>query len=143
MYQRNQWLFTQLKTMGLSIDGCTKHTYEILRRGGRFEMLQKNLDSLREIKKQHNFELVFHCVIQKNNFREMEKYVKFATDHGADRIWFNRIVDWKTLDNFKDHDVADTAHPLNAEFKKHLDSIRKYAWSNGRKFVEFPTLDIL
>lgn len=137
MYDKNKWLFDQLDTMGLSVDGCSKEVYEKLRRGGKFEVLQQNLAFLSKIKKHHNFQIVFHCVVQRDNVHQLEDYAHFASKFLADKIWFNRIVDWKTYDDFKTHDVALREHNYFYILKDQLKKIKK------NKLVEFPTLDNL
>ena len=136
-------MFDRCRTIGLSIDGCSSDTYNTLRRGGSFEHLKKNLDFLKDIKSRHGFEVIFHCVVQAKNFMEMENYVHFAESRGADRIWFNRIVDWKTYTDFAEHDVVDPEHPLHTKFKEQLMKIKKYSYKDKKRFVEFPTLDNL
>lgn len=137
MYYKNKWIFDRLDTLGLSIDGCTKEVYEKLRRGGKFEILKRNLSFLVDIKEKHNFKIIFHCVVQAANVQQIEHYIKFATEFSADKIWFNRIVDWKTYNNFEAHDVASKDHRLNHVLQEQLAKIR------NNKLVEFPTLDIL
>lgn len=142
MYNKNQNLFDNLTTLGLSIDGCKKNSYEKLRRGGNFETLKKNLEFISFVKSKHNFILQFHCVVQKDNYKEMKKYVEFAQNYKADKVWFNRLVDWKTMSNFDEHDVVDPKNNRHADFKKHLVELTPYLYKNGERFVEFPTLDI-
>lgn len=139
--EKNPHLAKKIKYIGLSIDGCTTNTYESLRKGGKFSTLLKNLEFIKQLHDQHKFELQYHCVIQKTNYREMEDYIRFAEAHGADKIWFNRIMDWKTLHDFSGEDVADPRHPDHGDFRKRLDEIRPHALKDGKKFVEFPTLD--
>lgn len=136
-YNKNKWLFDRLDTMGLSVDGCSKESYEKLRRGGDFEILKSNLEFLASIKKDHNFQVVFHCVVQKENVHQLEDYTHFAYKFSADKIWFNRIVDWKTYEDFESQDVALKNHEYHNILKEQLGKIRKY------KLVEFPTLDIV
>ena len=137
MYNKNKWLFDRLDTIGLSVDGCSKEVYEKLRRGGRFEILKSNLEFLASIKKDHNFQIVFHCVVQKENVHQLEDYTHFASKFSADKIWFNRIVDWKTYEDFKKQDVALREHEYYDVLKDQLKKIKK------NKLVEFPTLDNL
>lgn len=142
MYHKNKFLFEGMHTIGLSIDGCHKNSYEILRRGGNFEMLKRNLSFLKKIKQHHGFKVIFHCVVQKENYKEMLDYVEFAKEYDADRVWFNRIVDWKTHTNFKDHDIVEATHPEHKDFVRELDLLRPHMMRENQRFVEFPTLDI-
>lgn len=140
MYDKNKFLFDNLTTLGLSIDSCTAQTYEKLRRGGKFDQLKNNLEFLASVKHLHNFKIIFHCIVQQENYCEMEEYVKFAELYKADRVWFNRIVDWKTYDNFKQQDVADPDHSLHEDFKHQLKKLKPYWKKDQQRFVEHPTL---
>lgn len=143
MFNKNKWIFKKCLTVGLSIDGCTRDTYSKLRRGGNFEMLCKNLEFLKKIKEHSYFQLIFHCVVQLENYKEMTEYIQFAKKYSADRVWFNRIVDWKTYQNFKNYDVVDTDHDMNNDFKKELSKVKEIAQNDRSTMIEFPTLDIL
>jgi len=143
MYHKNQWLFEQLNTLGLSIDGSNKDTYEKLRRGGRFDNLCSNLDFIKSIRHKHNFELIYHCVVQKDNFMDMVKYINFAKGFGADKIWFNRIVDWKTYKNFTDVDVVHIDNPDHESFKRVLSEVKIISERDNDADIEFPTLDVV
>jgi len=141
MFNKNKWLFEQLKTLGLSIDGCTKDTYEKLRRGGNFDILCDNLKFINEIKKQYQFKLVYHFVVQKNNYQEMLSYIDFAKSNGADQIWFNRIVDWKTYKVFRDQDVIDVNHSEHQNYKKYFAKLEDVARRHDLYFIGYPTLN--
>lgn len=134
MYDKNKWLFDRLDTIGLSVDGCSKEVYEKLRRGGKFDILKNNLEFLARIKKKHKFKIIFHCVVQKENVHQLEDYAEFASKFSADKIWFNRIINWNTYDNFKSQDVALKDHQYHNILKEQLGKINK------NKLVEFPTL---
>lgn len=137
MYAKNKWLFNQLDTVGLSVDGCSQEVYEKLRRGGKYKILKSNLKFLARIKKNHRFQIVFHCVVQKDNVHQLVDYTHFASRFLADKIWFNRIVDWKTYADFKGQDVALRDHEYYYVLKEQLEKIR------NNRLVEFPTLDNL
>lgn len=136
MYMKNKWLFDHLDTVGLSVDGCSEEVYEKLRRGGKFRILISNLEFLAKIKKHHRFQIVFHCVVQKENVHQLEDYTKFAEGFLADKIWFNKIVDWKTYADFEKEDVSLKNNKYHHVLKEQLGKIRNH------RLVEFPTLDI-
>lgn len=139
MFARNQWMFKQLKRIGVSVDGCTTDTYEVLRKGGKFSLLLENLQFLKQLKQTHNFSLQFHCVVQKINVHQLFDYVKFAFDLGADEVFLNRIIDWKTLKNFSEQDVTDPTHPDHHTLK---DQILKISTLPYQDKVSFPTLKL-
>jgi organic radical activating enzyme len=71
MYQRHLEMFKKLDILNISIDGATKTTYELLRRGGQFEKLLENLEFIKDYHQQ--FAIKFHMVVQKRNWQDMAK----------------------------------------------------------------------
>lgn len=140
MYNKNKWFFDRCKTIGLSIDGCSKNVYEKLRRGGKFDILKNNLEFIKHIKQYHNFMLIFHNVIQVDNYHEMESYINFAKSYLADRVYFNRIVDWGTYENFASRDVANKDHELHSDFQAMLLHIKTKYKHDLDSLIEMPTL---
>lgn len=140
MHQRIKNIFSRLRTLNVSVDGANKHTYEQLRRGGSYAKILDNLAFIREIKKQYGFEFILHVVIQRDNYHEMEQMVDMAEQHGADRIWFNRITNWNTHANFAEMDVADENHAQHYQYLEMLSKIKYRAMGYDRRFIEMPTL---
>jgi sulfatase maturation enzyme AslB (radical SAM superfamily) len=78
--------------ISVSIDAATKETYEHIRRGGRWEMLQENLKLLRDLRKQKRFEsFTISFVVMKYNYTEMKKFVEMGLRLGCDRIHFQKV----------------------------------------------------
>ena len=125
-----------LNHIGISMDGATKHTYEKLRRGGVFELLLENLEFLRSIK---TFDIHLHFVVQRENYREIEQLIEIGIRHGVDKIFLNRITDWNTMVDFKDHAVADSDHPQNSELREIIEKIANIDYGI-KDFVEYRTL---
>lgn len=100
MFNRLSNIFNRLKELNISIDGATKNTYEMLRKGGKFDLL---LENLQFIKKYHNnFKINFHMVVQRSNWHEMRKMTLLAEKFNVDKIWFNKIQNWNSFTNFSD-----------------------------------------
>ena len=138
MHQRHQTLFEKLDILNLSIDGATKTTYELLRRGGSYEKIIENLESAKELKQKYGFRFILHFVVQDRNYRDMDKMVEMAKLYGADRLWFNRITNWNTYSNFVDLDVLDTR---NKNHKECIEQIKKIKNKNhDNLLIEMPTL---
>lgn len=140
MHHRIKNIFSRLQTLNVSIDGATKHTYELLRRGGSYEKILDNLAFVKEIKKKYKFEFIVHVVVQRDNYHEMERMADLAKQYDADRIWFNRITDWNTNNNFAELDVADKKNSHHARYVEMLDKIKNLQISNNERFIEMPTL---
>ncbi len=76
----------------ISIDATTASTYAIVRRGGDFKRLLKNLAFLRDLRTSGEIErLEFSMVVQTLNFREMPGFVRLGEEFAADSIIFNMI----------------------------------------------------
>jgi len=107
MYKRFEELFDKLDVLNISMDGATKETYEQLRRGGSYEKIIENLQTVKELRGKYKFKFILHCVVQTENYRDMIPMIRLAEKYGAERLWFNRITNWNTFQNFKDMDVLD------------------------------------
>lgn len=93
------WADCQLEgrvdTVEVSIDAAEPDTYAIVRRGGDFARLLRNLDFLAKRRAAgaiKEFQLSF--VVQAANFREMPAFVAMGKQFGVDRIRFALIRHW-------------------------------------------------
>jgi len=127
-----------LKELGVSIDGASKETYEKLRLGGSWEKINQNLKCISELRKKHNFRFILHFVVQKGNYYEMEKIVDLGEQYGADGVWLNKIEDWGTMNDFKEHNIFNPAHNEHAQYQTLLENLKQRA--EGNNFIEAPTL---
>jgi MoaA/NifB/PqqE/SkfB family radical SAM enzyme len=110
-----------LQTLGLSIDGATKSTYEELRRGGSFDKIIENLEFIKTLDRK--FKLELHCVVQQKNYKEMYEYIELGKRFDVDKIYFNKITNWNVLADFKDRAVWLPEHPENNIFKNIVKDI--------------------
>lgn len=82
----------------LSLDACTKETYEKLRIGGKFDTLIKNLEYLSKVKKEGKIKTVsILFVLQKDNYKELVNTVKLAIKLGFDKFDITKINNWGTF----------------------------------------------
>ena len=90
--------FTDAKIMmTVSIDAATKESYESIRRGGNFDVLQKNMEYAAQLRKKGDLSyLRFNFVVQKMNYKEMPQFVKWGMDLGIDEVFFTKILNWGT-----------------------------------------------
>ena len=77
-----------------------------------------------------------HYVVQKDNYHEMEDIVMLGEKYNADRVWFSRIQDWNTWNNFKEYNIFDVQHPQHSDYRIQLDKLVKL----NSKIVEEATL---
>lgn len=85
--------------VSISVDAAKKETYKKLR-CGNFDYLLKNLKMLGEHRKNNEikyFELNF--VVQKDNYKEIEDFIKLGEEIHVDKINFTKLNDWNTFSN--------------------------------------------
>ena len=109
-----------IRHLDISIDAGDRETYEKVRLGGKWETLIENLDYVK-----HNMdcEVTLKFVLQKNNLDSLENFVSLV-----ERYQFRGNIipleDWSAMKNFSEHNVMDSAHPLNNKAKQLLDKFR-------------------
>jgi hypothetical protein len=136
-YPRVPYIVRNLHELGVSIDGASKETYEKLRLGGNWEKINKNLECISKLKKQHNFRFILHFVVQKDNYHEMEDIILLGKKYNADRVFLNKLEDWNVLNSYKQHNIHDPAHPLHQDYQRKLKIAESYI---GNDIAEMPTL---
>jgi pyruvate-formate lyase-activating enzyme len=103
----------------VSIDAATPDTYAIVRRGGDFTRLRRNLEFLAKLRAAGDikgFAIAF--VVQSTNFREMPDFLRLGKELGVDRVSFSEIQHWgrgMTREQFFQAQVWRHDHPLRAE----------------------------
>ncbi len=108
-----------IKSADISIDAAYPGTYEVNRRGGKFDILFRNLDFIATLRLKGPIEwLGINMVIQENNFQEMPDFILLGKQFRVDTVYFQQIVNWGT---FSDQEFARRAihfpdHPRHREF---------------------------
>jgi hypothetical protein len=127
LFDERAWTSLKLegnvKDVSVSVDATTEGTYKILRRGGDFARLIRNLEFLGTLRAENKFNyLALICVVQRLNYRELPDFVRMAKIVCADTALFWRIRNWGTysMEEFLDHDVANPDHPEHPAFLKVL-----------------------
>ena len=135
-YKKVPWVIENLQELGISIDGATKHTYEKLRLGGKWDKINENLKCISELKKKYSFRFILHFVVQKDNYHEMEDIIKLGEQYSADRVWLNKIEDWGTMEDFSSQNIWN-----QPDYKQKLSRVIDIIHSrNNDRFIECPTL---
>lgn len=77
----------------VSIDAGKKETYEYLKRGASWDKLCKNLEMIKEAKKNSTSKMktLYNAVISKSNYKEMPEMLEMAKKYDFDRIRFQPI----------------------------------------------------
>lgn len=108
----------------ISLDACTKETYESLRIGGNFDVLLKNLKYISELKKEGKIKYVsILYVLQRQNYKELVGTCKLAIELDFDRLDVTRIFNWGTYTDEEFKEVSmfyENAEPKE-EVKKILE----------------------
>ena len=135
-YKKVPWVIENLQELGISIDGASKHTYEKLRLGGKWDKINENLKCISDLKKKYNFRFILHFVVQKDNYHEMEDIIKLGEQYSADRVWLNKIEDWSTMEDFSLQNIWN-----QPDYKQKLSRVIDLIHSrNNDRFIECPTL---
>lgn len=134
----NQYPYMQqmIERLFISIDAAKKETYEVIRRGGRWEVLMNNLNFTGRLRKGNKIKgLYLMFVVQKLNYREMVDFIQLGYEIGADRICFSRIGNWGIYSEreFIEMDVCD---PRNEEHKQFLQVLKHPFFGASRVSLE-------
>jgi organic radical activating enzyme len=108
----------------ISIDAASAETYAHVRRGGDFNRLKNNLEFIRDLREEKQFNwLVFSMVVQARNFEEIPDFARLGFQYGADRIVFYMIRNWGTFSEsqFEAEFIGGSTHPRHEEFLRILN----------------------
>jgi hypothetical protein len=115
-----------IKTIEISIDASNEQTYNIVRRGGNWNTLMKNLEFISTIKMNNK---IVSFVVQDTNYIEMEDFYILMNKIFKNNInvFFNKIANWGTYSNaeFAIKQVGDESHPEFKTFLQELNKINK------------------
>jgi len=144
MYNRTKKIWDRTKKIGISIDGATRETYELLRQGGSYDKILENLAFLKEKKKEHDFKFYLHFVVQKKNYHEMLKIIELAEKYDVDNVCLNKIEDWNTYENFEEVNITDVQHPEHGKYLEEFGKVKtkcnELKKENKNILIETPTL---
>lgn len=108
-------LLPKLRLMEISIDAASKDVYENVRRPGKWNNLQENIDYLLEVRKSYNFNLSATFVIQKANIDDILNFIDWCNHRN---IWpnFTLLQNWSSFDNFEEQCVHRPQDALHSKF---------------------------
>ena len=117
LFDRRAWddlgLEDQVDLVWISIDAARPDTYAVLRRGGDFRVLLRNLEFLGGLRRRGGFNsLRLDFVVQAANYLEMGAFVDLTRRVGADGVYFLRLRNWGHIPvaEFREMDVCDQRH---------------------------------
>lgn len=107
--------------IAVSIDAATEKTYGLVRPGGNWRLLMKNLAHLAARKRAGAIHAMLRLdfVVQKANYREMAAAAKLARGLGCG-IFFQPIREVYKSPYFAGQQLWKKKHPLHADFLKEL-----------------------
>lgn len=150
-----------LDYLNISCDGCTKETFEGIRRGLHFDHFLQQLQILNSVAP--NLRKNLDCVIMAQNIQQVVELVKFSADFGFASIKFNMLgvnpcignaqdslINYPNVASFYLQKAAEEAARLNInivypgifkgiineeQFSKELAEISNYDWSTVDKRI--------
>ncbi|WP_254981928.1 radical SAM protein [Rhodopseudomonas palustris] len=135
-------LQTMFGSISVSIDAAKADTYAKVRKLGDFGKLIANLEFISKLRQEGVFSnFLIQCVVQADNFREMEDFVDLGQRLAVDGVIFQRLFPYGVYidpTKYEKVDVFSPSHPEHQDFIKVLRSDRL-----KRKGVSFSTFQDL
>ena len=91
-------LHQMVDSIRVSIDASSKKVYDVVRLGGKWDVLMENLKFISRLRKEKiikNFSISF--VVQYENVSEMNDFVIMGKNLGCDRVIFEKLMDWNSM----------------------------------------------
>lgn len=117
-WHKMQGIHKNVMRFKISFDAGSEEVYNITRRGGDWNKLIESAKYIIAWKKKtySSMKMTANFVVQTANYKEMAKYVELCDTLGFDEINFQKINDWGTFTNFKEHAVWQSDHPEYENF---------------------------
>ncbi len=118
-WEKMHKIHKNIDTVYVSVDAATPQTYREVRKGGELDELIPNLKFIGQLRKKgliSLFQLDF--VVQQKNYREMPEFVNLGKKVGADKVFFQKVVNWGTWSDevYERQAVWKTSHPEHQMF---------------------------
>lgn len=139
----------RIKAVFVSIDAADASTYAVLRRGGTFDRLLRNLSFLAGLRASGRIDrLRLDFVVQAANFREMPAVIELARVFGCDQMHFQLIRNWGSF-TAREYEAQNVASPLHPEHGEFLEVLRHPSLADpivdittGRRLWEYARSDL-
>lgn len=115
----------RIRRVLVSLDAARKETYDIVRRGGDFERVLRNVAFLVDQRRQGKITFIgIDFVVQALNFRQIPEFIALGKSLGVDQVRFNMLRDWSTFsgNEFEQHFIGTPQHPDYPELAAILQS---------------------
>jgi len=109
-----------ISTVLISLDAGRRSTYDITRRGGNWKVLMSNLKFVSGLRQEKLIDwLRLDFVVQKDNYKDMIRFIKIGKKFKVDQVYFSLIADWGTWPE-KIYEEKAIWKKINPEFKKFM-----------------------
>ena len=109
-----------ISTVLVSLDAARKSTYDITRRGGNWKALMSNLKFISELRRKKLIDwLRLDFVVQKDNYKDMIRFIKLGKKFKVDQVYFSLVADWGTWPE-EIYEEKAVWKRSNSEFKKFM-----------------------
>lgn len=118
-WERFPALHARVQSLQISIDGASKHTHELLRRGARWEVMEQNLRFAADLRAQGMVEALYlSFTVQVDNFHEMGAAAELADSLGVTGLYFGKMTNWGTFspEEYAQKAVFVPTHPQYRAF---------------------------
>ena len=115
----NSPILHNISEFQISVDAGTQEVYEVVRRPGKFSILQDNLQWLADNRPAHSTVRLMFC-LSKSNHTDILNFANLCSKFGF-LGEITKVEDWGTFDNFSEQDIMATTGP---EYTLALDQLR-------------------
>lgn len=131
----NSTIFPNIKEYQLSVDAGSKAVYEVVRRPGKFSVLQDNLQWLSRNRLPDTQVSLLLCV-SASNAHDIVNFANMCDQYGFIG-GITKLDNWYTFDNFSDHDViGNLYHPLRNDALAQLRTVSKMSHITINPFLQ-------
>jgi MoaA/NifB/PqqE/SkfB family radical SAM enzyme len=117
-----------VNSIRVSIDAASKPVYEQIRLGGKWDILQANLDFIADLRKKGVIqEFMISFTIQACNVHEMSDFALMGKRLGCDIVIYEPIMDWGVFaqEEFLQRAVHYASHPRYEEYLQQSERVRE------------------
>ena len=121
---------TFIKSTEISIDAASKDTYKVVRKGGNFDILTRNLKFISSLRGIRSF--IFSFVVQKENYTELADFYRYIESiferqlkMGIVSVTYTKVQNWGNLTQAQYNDMAihQPNHPEHSLFVKEVNKL--------------------
>jgi len=119
VWEKMNKVHQNIDTVYVSVDAATPDTYREVRKGGELAELIPNLEFIGRLRKENKINLFqLDFVVQQRNYREMPEFVNLGKRVGADKVFFQKVVNWGTWSDevYEQQAVWKELHPEHQMF---------------------------